>query len=44
VANELCKVVVFLETTAGSSLIGVLSPVEKKDGKEVLGLKVSSPC
>jgi hypothetical protein len=43
VADELCKVMVFLETTTGSSAIGVLSPGDKKDGKEVLGLKVSSP-
>jgi hypothetical protein len=42
VADELCKVLVFLESTSGSSPVGVLSPVEKKDGKEVLGLKVSS--
>ncbi len=42
--DELCKVMVFLETTSRSSFVGVLSPVEKKDGKEVLGLKVSSPC
>jgi hypothetical protein len=42
VADELWKVLVFLETTSGSSPVGVLSPVEK-DGKKVLGLKVSSP-
>jgi hypothetical protein len=34
-------VIVFLETTSRSSPVGVLSLVEK-DGKEVLGLKVSS--
>ncbi len=43
VTDELCKVLVFLETTSGSSPVGVLSPVEKKDRKEVSGLKVSSP-
>jgi hypothetical protein len=43
VVDELCKVMVFLETTFGSSPFGVLSLVEKKDGKKVLGLKVSSP-
>jgi hypothetical protein len=37
VTDELCKVLVFLETTSGSSPVGVLSPVEKKDGKEGLG-------
>jgi hypothetical protein len=42
VVGELCKVMVFLETTFGSSPDGVLSPVEKKDGKKDLGLKVSS--
>jgi hypothetical protein len=41
VVDELSKVMVFLETTYGSSLVGVLSPVEMKDGKKVLGLKVS---
>ncbi len=40
--DELCKVMIFLKTTSGSSLVGVFSLVEKKDGKEVLGLKVSS--
>jgi hypothetical protein len=34
---------VFLETTSVSSPVGVLSAMEKKDGNEVLGLKVSSP-
>jgi hypothetical protein len=43
VVEELCKVMVFLESAFGSSPVGVLSAVEKKDGKEVLGLKVSSP-
>jgi len=43
VVDELCKVMIFLKTTSGSSLVGVFSLVEKKDGKEVLGLKVSSP-
>jgi hypothetical protein len=42
VADKLCKVMVFLETTFGSSPDGVLSPVEKEDGKKDLGLKVSS--
>ncbi len=41
--DELCKVMVFLETMSRSSPLGVLSLVEKKDVKEVLGLKVSSP-
>jgi hypothetical protein len=43
VANELGKVLVFLESSSRSSLIGVLSPVEKKNGKEVLRLKASLP-
>jgi hypothetical protein len=43
VVDELCKVMVFLEITSRSSPVGVLSPVEKKDRKEVSGLKVSSP-
>jgi hypothetical protein len=42
VIDDLYKVMVFLETMSGSSPIGVSSPVMKKDGKEVLGLKVSS--
>jgi hypothetical protein len=37
VADELCKVLVFMETTSRSSSVGVLSLVEKKDGKEGLG-------
>jgi hypothetical protein len=43
VANELGKVLVFLETSSRSSPVGVLFSVEKKDGKEVLGLKASLP-
>jgi hypothetical protein len=41
--DELCKVMVFLESAFGSSPVGVLPAMEKKDGKKVLGLKVSSP-
>jgi hypothetical protein len=43
VANELGKVLVFLETSSRSSPVGVLFSVEKKDGKDVLGLKASLP-
>jgi hypothetical protein len=35
------KVLVFLKTSSGSSPVGVLFPVEKKDEKEVFGLKAS---
>jgi hypothetical protein len=35
-------VLVFLESTSGSSLVSLLSPVEN-DGKEILGLKASLP-
>jgi hypothetical protein len=41
VADELGKVLVFLETLSRSSPVGALFPVEKKDGKEILGLKAS---
>ncbi len=43
VANELGKVLVFLDSTSRSPLVGALSPVKKKDGNEVLGLKASLP-
>jgi len=40
VADELGKVLVFLDSTSRSPPVGALSPV-KEDGKEVLGLKAS---
>lgn len=38
-ADELSKVLVFLETLSGSSPVGVLFSVEKKDGEGGLGFE-----